>query len=317
MKLIGGLFTALLLASSGMSYAQNGSFNNAPSIDCSIIRNAVAAAAAKADAERIAKQEVERARLEAEEKARRDAVIEAERKAAQATADQIAKQEAERARREAEEKARRDAEIEAERKAEAERARREAEAEAARQWGLKVDEARTKGAEYAKKATFRWSVSETDNPMTDDKDYVVTSKQQNGTGVIAFVEGTCRKPGRVEFVATLQDALDPNTPLGLPDFANGYIAGNKRINDDPQFATRFSMQKFRNSLLISTLTSLAADEAIETTWRVLADIDTARGRMIIQIPTFDANVQKLLVACGRQFENAKNRRGLLDAPRVQ
>jgi peptidoglycan hydrolase-like protein with peptidoglycan-binding domain len=497
MKLFGGLFTALLLASSGMSYAQNASFNNAPSIDCSIIRNAVAAIlctvpeAARADwqvnaaswalyfslgdagqkrfdadqdswrqsldrvcalpkqvgqeeqlrqafaqavGRRIfvpdliipasqpitqghvaclinayyaranalrsrlvgdalteAKLSVEQhadlqmalaarnflgadqvgpgthdgefgpitrkaiksfqqslgefpsgflsdrqrsalletpserdARLAAQEKAKQDALIEAQRRAAQAAAEQKAKQDAENARQEAAAKEKLEAErkvaqaaAEEKEKQEAERKLREDEAEAARQWGRKVEEARTKGDEYAKKGASKWLLSETDNPMTDDKDYVVTSKQVNGTGVIAFVEGTCRKPGRVEFVATLQDALDPSTPLGLPDFANGYIAGNKRINDEPQFPTRFSMQKFRNSLLISALTSLAADEAIETTWRVLADIDTARGRMIIQIPTFDANVQKLLVACGRQFENAKNLRGLTDAPRVQ
>jgi peptidoglycan hydrolase-like protein with peptidoglycan-binding domain len=275
-----------------------------------------------------AERDARAARLAAEAKARQEALMETERKAAQAAADQRAQQEAERARLEAEAKARQDAAMEAQRKAaqaaaeqkakeDEENARLQAEAEAARQWSLKVDEARTMGGEYAKAANSKWSLSETDNPMTDDKDYVVTSQQSNGKGVIAVVEGTCRKPGRVTFVATLQDAVDPKSALGLPDFDNGYIAGNKRINDDPQFPTGFLTQKFRNSILISTLTSLGADESIETTWRVLADIDTARGRIIIQIPTFDANVQKLLVACGRQFENIKNRRGLTDARRAQ
>jgi peptidoglycan hydrolase-like protein with peptidoglycan-binding domain len=239
-----------------------------------------------------AERDARAARLAAEAKARQEALMETERKAAQAAAEQKAKEDEE-------------------------NARLQAEAEAARQWSLKVDEARTMGGEYAKAANSKWSLSETDNPMTDDKDYVVTSQQSNGKGVIAVVEGTCRKPGRVTFVATLQDAVDPKSALGLPDFDNGYIAGNKRINDDPQFPTGFLTQKFRNSILISTLTSLGADESIETTWRVLADIDTARGRIIIQIPTFDANVQKLLVACGRQFENIKNRRGLTDARRAQ
>ena len=196
-------------------------------------------------------------------------------------------------------------------------ARLEAEAEAARQWRLNVDEARVKGDEYAKRGISKWSISEADNPMTDDKDYTVASEQANEKGAIAFVEGTCQKPGRVTFVATLQDALDPKSALGLPDFQTGYIAGNKRINDNHQFPTRFPTQKFRNNILISTLTSLAAEESIETTWRVLAEIETARGPIIIKIPTFDTNIQKLLVACGRQFENAKNRRGLVDAPRAQ
>jgi hypothetical protein len=99
---------------------------------------------------------------------------------------------------------------------------------------------------------------------------------------------------------------DPNSPLGLLDFASGYVAGNKRINDDAAFPTRFQSQKFRNTILLATLTSQHTADSIETTWRVLAEVETARGRLIMKIPTFDANVQKLLVACGKQYENAKN-----------
>ena len=94
--------------------------------------------------------------------------------------------------------------------------------------------------------------------MTDDKDYTVASEQANEKGAIAFVEGTCQKPGRVTFVATLQDATDPKRALGLPDFQTGYIAGNQRINDNQPFPASFPTQKFRNNILISTLTSLAA-----------------------------------------------------------
>ena len=145
---------------------------------------------------------------------------------------------------------------EAKAKQDAEDARLVAEANAAREWRRKIDEARIKGGQYADKSEFKWSLSAVDNPMIDDKDYTVASAQPNGTGAIANVEGTCSKPGRVTFVATLNDVTDPNSPLGLPDFAPGYIAGNKRINDDPEFPVHFPAQKFRNSILISTLLSL-------------------------------------------------------------
>jgi hypothetical protein len=118
-------------------------------------------------------------------------------------------------------------------------------------------------------------------------------------------------------VAKLYDDSDLASPLGLPDFAAEYIAGNKRINDAPLFPVRFPMQKFRNSILVSTLLSLDPVESIESTWRVLADVETARGRIVIQIPMFNANIQKLLVACGKQYENAKKRGGLPDAPNQQ
>jgi peptidoglycan hydrolase-like protein with peptidoglycan-binding domain len=237
------------------------------------------------------------AKAAADEEAKRKAVAIAEQDARDAAQRQAAKDAAD-------EEAKRKAEIE----------RLEEEASAAKEWRRKIDEARIKGAQYAEKSDFKWSLSEIDNPMTDDKDYTVTSAQPNKTGAIADVEGTCQKPGRVTFVANLSDSADRTSPLGLPDFAPGYIAGNKRINDDPVFPERFPTQKYRNSILVSTLLSLDPVESIESTWRVLAEVETARGRIIIQIPMFNANVQKLLIACGKQYENAKKRGGLPDAP---
>jgi hypothetical protein len=248
------------------------------------------ARAARLAAEAKAREEAVAAQLAAEAKAKHDAEVAAERREAQAAADAKAKQDAE-------------------------NARLEAEAEAAKQWRQQVEEARIKGSQYAEKADFKWSLSETDDPMTDDKDYSVTSTQPNGKGAVAVVEGGCARPGRVTFVATLLDASDSKSALGLPDFNNeGYIAGNKRINDQPAFPTHFPTQKFRNNVVVSSLASLAPTESIETTWRVLAEIETARGRLIIQIPMQNANIQKLLVACGKQLENARNRKGVIDAP---
>jgi hypothetical protein len=152
--------------------------------------------------------------------------------------------------------------------------------------------------------------------MTDDKDYTVASVQPNGRGAVADIEGTCQNPGQVAFVATLRQVSDPDSPLGLPDFGDSYIAGTKRINDEPAFPTHFEMEKFRNRILISKLTSLDPTESLEATWRVLAQIETAHGQIVMQIPMFNPNVQKLIVACGKQYENAKKRGRLADAPRA-
>jgi hypothetical protein len=141
----------------------------------------------------------------------------------------------------------------------------------------------------------KWSLSEQKNLMTDDIDYTVTTIQTNGKGAQASIEGTCQKPGRVVFSATLNDSSDRETPLGLPTFENMTIVGNKRINDEPQFATSFQNDKFRNRIVVATLSSLDPTESIETTWRVLAEVETSLGSMIIQIPLFDVNIQKLVV----------------------
>jgi peptidoglycan hydrolase-like protein with peptidoglycan-binding domain len=257
--------------------------------------------------ERPGEREARAARSAAEARERQDAL------AAQVAAEATAKLDAQ----VAAEKREALAVAEAKAKTDAEKARLEAEADAAKQWRQKVDEARVKGGQYAEKASSKWSLTETDDPMTDDKDYTVTSTQPNGKGAVAIVEGGCAKPGRVAFVATLLDASDSKSALGLPDFNIGYIAGNSRINDEPVSPTRFPTQKFRNNVVVSTLTSLGATESIETTWRVLAEIETAQGRLIIQIPMFNASVRRLLDACGKQFENANNRRGFVDAPSRQ
>ena len=90
---------------------------------------------------------------------------------------------------------------------------------------MKIDEARTKGREYASRSEVKWSLSAVDDPMTDDKNYTVVSVQSNGAGAVANVEGTCKKPGQATFIATLAQASQFEGPLGLPDFAGDYIAG--------------------------------------------------------------------------------------------
>ena len=57
--------------------------------------------------------------------------------------------------------------------------------------------------------------------MTDDMDYTVSSRQLNGTGALAMVEGLCRKE-EVVFAATLYNADDTKVPLGFAVFECGW-----------------------------------------------------------------------------------------------
>jgi Putative peptidoglycan binding domain len=231
---------------------------------------------------------------------------EREARIARAAAEEKAKQDAEKrqaAQAAAEEKARRDAED----------ARIAAEAEAAKEWRERADEARAKGPQFAEQTGIKWSLSEEKDLMTDDFDYTVRSVQSNGHGAQATVVGSCQK-SRVVFLATLSES-NGGEPIGLPTFENMNIVGDKRINDDPVFTTHFRTDKFRNRIVVSTLASLDTTESIETTWRILARVETSLGSITIQIPTFDANVQKLMTACQRQAEMARRRGGLTDAPK--
>ena len=102
-------------------------------------------------------------------------------------------------------------------------------------------------------------------------------------------------------------------PIGLPDSDVAYIAGLKRINDSQAFSTHFHKYKFQTELILTTLTmdkqKLEYEDPLETTWRVRAQIETSRGQITVNIPLFDENVQMLVAACSKQYENAKRRAG--------
>jgi hypothetical protein len=152
------------------------------------------------------------------------------------------------------------------------------------------------------------------NPMTEENEYTVYSTQRNGSGAVAFIEGVCLKD-QIAFHATLLDADDPKQPLGFLTSAQGAVVGNKRINDDPPFATTFPTGKWRNRIVVSTLSfSHESAESADTTWRTVAGVETSQGGLYIQIPMFNAKIQTLIKSCQRQNELEKRRNGRRDAP---
>jgi hypothetical protein len=263
------------------------------------------------DAQRRAKEQAKRD----EEKAKQDAIERERARQDELDAQRRAKEQAKRD----EEKAKQDA-IERER-ARQEQAKRdeekrlEQEAQKAAEWREKIEEAKKRGAEYADKTRdLTWSLTERMNPMTEENEYTVYSTQQNGSGAVASIEGMCLKD-RVVFQATLQDANDPKGSLGFLTSAGGAVVGNKRINDDPVFATTFPTVKWRNRIEVSTLSfSRDSAESADTTWRTLAEVETSQGTLYIKIPMFNAKIQTLIKSCQRQNELEKRRNGHRDAP---
>ena len=228
---------------------------------------------------------------------------EREARLARAAAEARARQDALDAQKRAEEQKKRD-----------EEKRLEEEAKKAADWREKIEEAKKRGPEYADRTRdLTWSLTERINPMTEENEYTVYSTQPNGSGAVASIEGVCLKD-RVVFHATLLDANDPKQPLGFPTSAGG-VVGNKRINDDPVFATTFPTGKWRNRIEVSTLSfSRDSAESADTTWRTLAEVETSQGTLYIKIPMFNAKIQTLIKSCQRQNELEKRRNGHRDAP---
>ena len=231
------------------------------------------------------------------------------------SAEARARQDALDAQRRAEEQKKRDEEKEKQDAIDRENKRLEQEAQKAAEWREKVEEAKKRGAEYADKTRdLTWSLTEQMNPMTEENEYTVYSTQRNERGAVASVEGVCVKD-QVIFHATLLDAKDPKQPLGFLTSAGGAVVGNKRINDDPIFATTFPAGKWRNRVVVSTLSfSRDGAESADTTWRTLAEVETSQGTLYIKIPMFNAKVQTLIKSCQRQNELEKRRNGRRDAP---
>jgi len=261
-------------------------------------------------------REARLARAAAEARAKQDA-LEAQRQA-----EEQKKRDEERlleAQRQAEEQKKRDEErrLEAQRQAEEQKKRDEEkrlEDEAA-EWREKIEEAKKKGPGYAARIRdITWSLTERINPMTEEIEYTVSSTQPNGKGAVAFVDGVCVKD-RVVFEATLQDANDPNRPLGFPPSADGAVSGKKRINEDRVFPTTFPTGKWRNRITVSTLSfTQNSAESAGATWRALAEVETSQGPLYIKIPMFNEKIQTLITNCQRQYELEKRRNGRRDAP---
>ena len=164
-------------------------------------------------------------------------------------------------------------------------------------------EVEQKGIQYAREADINWSISQQKNPMTDQIDVRVKSIQKNELGVIAEIDGKCLKPGVVEFSALVVDENGKPT-LGFPQYTGQAVVGTLRINSDPASQFRFLNEEFHNNFVILVLTGngTAAQgnwnfQTAESTWRVLAEIQTNQGPVFIKIPLFEKNVRKLVEGC--------------------
>ena len=178
-------------------------------------------------------------------------------------------------------------------------------------------EAKPKGLDYARTSGTSWKVTRKKNVTTDKVDVTVESVQKNADGAFASVEGICRS-GTIVFFATLVDEAGAAS-LDFSDRVEGYrgIRTTYRVNDEnpaqkliPQyqysnrfFIVAFSSYKQRVEWL-DLGTHFGIDEfllldspPLDTTWRIIVEVNAAQKPIIIQIPIYDDNVQEFIRAC--------------------
>jgi hypothetical protein len=195
--------------------------------------------------------------------------------------------------------------------------------------GEKRREVQRLGDQYVRDSGTRWSLDQKIDPMTDKPEYKVSSVQKNEEGTVAKIEAKCAQRGVISFNALVVDQ-DGKPTISFPNYnaAEQILIGKRRFNgDDPQAAI-FMSDQFNNRFTILFLLGQpsqpaqqpdkarqanAADEMqllskalqvglvgaqkADETWRVLVQIDSSRGPLILKIPTFDRSIRRLIEAC--------------------
>jgi len=65
---------------------------------------------------------------------------------------------------------------------------------------------------------------------------------------------------------------------------------------------------------VSTLSFTYDDpESADTTWRILAEVETSQGTLYINLPIFNSNIQPLITNCQRRYELEKRQNVRQDA----
>jgi len=178
-------------------------------------------------------------------------------------------------------------------------------------------EAKPKGLEYARTSRTTWRVTRKKNTTTDKVDVTVESVQKNEDGAFASVEGVCRN-GTIVFFATLVDEAGAAS-LDFSDRVDGYrgIRTTYRVNDEIPSQKLIPQYQYSNRFFIVAFSSynqrvewldlgahFGVDEILlldspplDTTWRIMVEINAAQKPIIIQLPIYDDDVQEFIRAC--------------------
>jgi hypothetical protein len=183
------------------------------------------------------------------------------------------------------------------------------------------------GIAYANLGETSWTTNKSYDEMKDQTDVTVVSDQPNDSGVNAQVTGECSN-GVLTFSATITDTSGQDTinlanetladndgtsgEATMPDLihmmtgAIGYVQGQLRINSDSEKQHTFFLFEYDNTPQIAQL-SVGGSPAnafgvgghldLTTTWRILAELDTNQGKILLKIPLYDPQIEGLVKTC--------------------
>ncbi len=174
------------------------------------------------------------------------------------------------------------------------------------------------GIRYANLNETTWATKSNYNEMTDKKDISVVSYQNNNSGVYAQITGACQNKV-ISFYALITDENgNPNITLSNENLRPNTVLGRIRINSNPEEHYLFNLTQFNNetqiaqlslggghvdeenSMYFGTPTDIVHSgdtEDARSTWRILAELDTDHGTILIKIPVYDFQIKGLIDHC--------------------
>lgn len=185
-------------------------------------------------------------------------------------------------------------------------------------------EAVTKGEDYARRAETTWHLIKKKNEMTDAVDQYVLSDQideevrgqvkMQCSSIADLLKLGSVSPGapaaaKLMVLSVLVVDKAGNPTVKIPE-TRGAITGLRRVNDNQPTSQVFQTRDFSNDLLLGTMAPASSEGKelgfligqylnADTAWRLMFQIETSQGKLLIRIPLFDPAIRELTKSCFR------------------
>jgi Tfp pilus assembly protein PilF len=197
----------------------------------------------------------------------------------------------------------------------------------------KAKEIRAKGLQYVKEANTTWQLQKDKDSISDTQNLLVISNQKSNQGT-AFVQVIGRCEGKLaKFRVTILGRIEGLAPT-VPDRTEFGIPIKYRIDDGEVLSFRTPNDKFSNAFVLARVSPKRSNDGYidakkienqnaaqlffgrewnalqqlsgkpdilgtldDRNWRVLTQIETSEGPVLIKLPLYQPEVQKLINSC--------------------
>lgn len=153
--------------------------------------------------------------------------------------------------------------------------------------------AAAKGPAFAASAGVTFSVISRNNEMTDKVDHILLSSQDDGTDVLAEIEGRCTQSGDLNLTLLVTDKSGRPTINVIGLNVLGFLDVEFRRDDEEITDASLPVDDFKNKF---RLIEIRPDD-LKIHWRYLYKIKTDHGSIVVKIPLWNVDIQQMMGLC--------------------